>query len=113
MLALVAEQVGALQTPFEQVAPLAQGLAQPPQLAGSVSVFTQALLQTAVPAGVVVGPQVPLARPVFAELHAWQDNLQVLEQHTPSVEHELLVHSASAAQIAPVAFFGVQTEPAQ
>lgn len=70
MLALAAEHVGVLQAPFVQVAPLAHTVPHAPQFFGSVSVFTQALLQTLVPAGVVVGPHVPVARPVLAELHA-------------------------------------------
>ena len=111
--ALLAEHTGALQVPFEQVAPLAHALPQLPQFEGSVSVFTQALLQTLVPAGVVVGPQVPVVSPVFAELQAWQESLHEPEQQTPSVEHEPVVHSASAEQVVPVAFLGVQVVPAQ
>ncbi len=86
-------QASALQVPFVQLAPVAHALPHPPQLAGSVSVFTQALLHTLVPVGVVVGPQVPVASPVFAKLQAWQASLHVPEQHTPSVEQALVVHS--------------------
>lgn len=113
MLALAVEHVGVLHAPLEHVAPLAQALPQPPQLRVSVKVFTQALLHTLVPAGAVVGPHVPVARPVFAELHAWQESLQVPLQQTPSVEHDPVTHSASAAQVVPVAFLGVQVVPAQ
>jgi hypothetical protein len=107
------EHTATLQVPLLQVAPEAQALPQTPQLLGSVCVFTQALLHTFVPVGVLVGPQVPVASPVFAELQASQASLQVPEQHTPSVEQELVPHSWSLAQAVPVAFFAVHSVPAQ
>src|SRR6185369_14080593 len=58
---------------LEQTWPAAHATPQAPQLAGSVLMLTQALLQTAVPAGVRRGPQVPVARPVLALVQPWHD----------------------------------------
>jgi hypothetical protein len=110
--ALAVEQVE-LQTPFVHVAPLAQGRPQPPQLAGSVSVLVQALLQTALPVGAVRGPQVPVARPVFALLHPWHERLHCPAQQIPSLEQNPLVHWVAAVQVAPVAFLATHAPDAQ
>jgi len=86
---------------------------QAPQLAGSVLMFTQALLHTAVPAGVSRGPHVPVARPVFAIVHPWHDSPHVLEQQTPSEEQELLAHWFAAVHAVPVAFLATHAVPEQ
>ena len=68
--ALVVEHAATLQVPLLQLAPEAQTWPQTPQFPGSVCVLTQALLHTFVPVGVLVGPHVPVASPVLAELQA-------------------------------------------
>jgi hypothetical protein len=102
-----------VQVPLVQVAPAPQAWPQVPQLAGSVSVFTHMLLQTLVPAGVVLGPHVPFARPVLALLQPWQDRLHAPEQQTPSVEQKPLTHWVAAVQVVPVAFLGTHVLPEQ
>jgi hypothetical protein len=102
-----------LQVPLLHVAPLAQARPQTPQLAASVSVFVQALLQTALPAGAVRGPQVPVARPVFALLHPWQERPHCPAQQIPSLEQNPLAHWVAAVQVVPVAFLTTQAPVAQ
>jgi hypothetical protein len=113
MTAAAAVHAGVPHTPPLHAEPGAHTTPQPPQFAGSVSLLTHALLHTAVPAGAVRGPQVPVARPVLASVQPWHDSAHGPEQHTPSDEHELLVHSRAAAQATPSAFLGTQVVPEQ
>jgi hypothetical protein len=113
MTAAAAVQAGVPHTPPLHAEPAAHATPQPPQFTGSVSLLTHALLHTAVPAGAVRGPQVPVARPVLASVQAWHDSAHAPEQHTPSDEHELLVHSCAVAQVTPSAFRGTHVVPEQ
>src|SRR6185369_17820133 len=74
---------------------------------------TQALLQTAVPAGVRRGAQVPVATPVLALVQPWHDRPHAPEQQTPSEEQKPLAHSRAAAQVVPVVFLATQAVPEQ
>jgi hypothetical protein len=58
-------------------------------------------------AELVRAAQVPSARPVVADEHAWHDRPQALSQHTPS-RHDLELHSAAALQETPFSFSGLQ-----
>ena len=113
MNAVAAEQAGVLHVPPAHVDPAPHTTPQSPQLAGSVSTFTQVLPHTRVPAGVVRGPQVPVESPVFASVHPWHDRLHAAEQQTPSLEQKPDAHSPAAAQAAPVAFLTAHAVPAQ
>lgn len=85
-----------------------------PQLLASVPLtVTQTLLQTWVPAGLLVrSAQVPLVEPVTELAHPWQLSVQLAGQQTESRQFAD-EHWSLAEQVDPVPFTAVQVPLAQ
>ncbi len=101
-------QAPALQVPPRQLWP------QEPQLLASVPLtVAHTLLQTCVPAGLLVrSAQVPFVEPVTEAAHPWQLSVQLAGQQ---IESRQLAeeHWSLAEQVEPVALTAVQVPLAQ